>query len=186
MPNNIGKHTLAGLKKEATAGTPVAVGAGDQIEVRSGLVVPAKEKINYAEDALADGISNSWKSYEMAKATLKTYLRFWGLEKLFGSFFGNIVTPVQQTNPIAYATEFKLANPETAMTFAFSKGEGSLTADILEVVELAGLLVRTFAISQGNNALADVDWEAVGKDLDYASSTNTSSTMPNLTMPDAS
>ena len=186
MPVTIGQHTLTGFEVETVEGTPIALGAGDKIATKDGMSVPSNKTVEWNEDSLEPTLTQSWVMPEQPKATIPADVRYQGFEKMYAVTMGATTAPAIQTNPLAYVNEYKRSSLEESGTFACTKGDGALTADILEVLELSGTRFMSLAFEQGDIGRLVQTFEAVAETLDYASTTNTSTTMPDLTFSDAS
>ncbi len=188
MPDAIGQKTIFGLKVETSGaeGTAVALGAGNKREMLEGSGNDPQASVGYNEDALNEDITESWLNDNVPKKSWKANFRFQGHEEELGVLFGTLEDPVQMTNPRAYIHEFKISNLTRALTAVIAKGQGkSASSDILEVLEMAGARYAKLAISQGQER-AEAVWDAIAKAWTYGSSTNTSSTALNMTMPSSS
>ena len=182
----LGKNTLCGLKKESTVGTAIAVGALNQREIKGGssIGVPATKERN--DDALTPAPTQAWAVEEVGKSTLKMDFRYQGHELEIAVGMGAATTPDQRSNIKAYVNEFTFSALADAMTLAIGKGQGkSASSDIVEVAEVAGMRVKSWKLSQDKGRLTQ-EFELVGKSPVYGSSTNTTTTILTVTMPDAS
>lgn len=184
----LGKETLVAVKPETSGseGTAVACGAGNQIDVLEGLSIEAITKNQVDEDTLAPVLKSTWKEPEQSKITIPVAPKYQTLEPLFGVTLGSETAPEAQTNPLAYANEFKEATISRAVTIPVAKGDDKAEANILEISEICGAKVAEYSLDQGDLGRAKEEFVVIGKDTSYASTTNTAATMAAVTLGDAS
>lgn len=184
----LGKSTLVAAKPETSGseGTAVALGAGNQFDVLEGLNVPPTNKNNYEEDVLSPTTKASWSEPESATITIPVSPKYQTLEPLFGVLLGSETAPAVQSNPLAYANEFKEATIARALTIAIGKAESKIEANVLEVIELSGCKVVEYSLEQSDFGRAKEEFTFVGKDTSYSSTTNTAATIVGITLGDAS
>lgn len=181
-----GHKSIFGLKQESTPGTAVQLGASDQRELLEGSSFDPEKTHEANEDALNPDLTASWLNTEVPKFQAKTNLRYQGHELELGVLFGSVVNPVQMSHPLAYITEFKVANLSDYMTAVLAKAQGrSSDADVSEVHEYAGALVSALAVAMGEGR-AIATWDYLAKAKTRASTTNTKTTVRSMTMPSAS
>jgi hypothetical protein len=186
MANVAGHKSIFGLEQESSPGTPVQLGAGDQRELLEGSTFDAEKEHEANEDALNEDLTASWLNSVVPKFQAKTNLRYEGHEKELGVLFGKVEDPVQQTHPLAYVTEIKIAKPTDYLTAVLAKAQGrSEDADVAEIREYSGVLVNMLAVAL-NEGRAVATWDYLAKAHSKASVTNTKTTVRSMTMPSSS
>lgn len=183
----LGKETLVAVKPETSTaeGTPVACGAGNQIDIISAEIDATMEN-KVDEDTLSPSLKSTWQEPKQASAKLNLSPKYQTLEPIFAVALGSEIASAQQTNPRAYSQEFREATISRALTLAVAKGEDKAVASILEVIELTGCKVSELTIDQSDMGRAKIEASIVAKDADYDSTTNTGATMDDITFGDAS
>ncbi len=181
-----GYETLLAAKVESTAGTAIAVGAGDRIDAKS-ISLSAKYDQGRDEDSLSPTVKKTWLKTTIPNGTIEAYLPYWGVERLFAILMGGCTASAHPDgHPLVGVLEFDRDTIAKSLTAAFSLGEGHATADILRVLEVCGLRFASAEFSQENGAEASASWEFVGKAQTRDSATNTSTNLDEVTFLDAS
>lgn len=183
----LGKETLVAVKPETSTaeGTPVACGAGNQIDIIGGEIDRIYEN-KVDEDTLSPSLKHTWQEPVQSSAKFNLSPKYQTLEPILAVTLGSEIAPAQQTNPRAYAHEFREATISRALTIPAAKGEDKAAASILEVVELTGCKVSELTIDQSDVGRAKIEASFVSKDTDYDSTTNTPATMDDITHGDSS
>ncbi len=180
-----GYETLFAMKKESTAGTAVAVGAGDRIDAKK-ITLNAKKNLKRDEDSLIPTVKKAWLNQQIPELNFDAYAPYWGNELLFGILMGSCtVSSHHSGHPLAYTIEYNRDTLSNALTAAFSLGEGHATADMLRVLEVSGFKFSEFSIDQGNGEEPGTSWVGGGKAQTRDSTTNDSSNLDAVTFLDA-
>ena len=185
MSTGKGFKGVAGLAKAGTWGTPVAVGAGEQIPFNSESLTP---DVQFIPDEQISGTALTFfgdKGNEFHSGDVM--LDFdWGLDQLIVALAlatGTAGAPTQLGGEAAYQHDLLLNDDLEGLfaTLVFDKNTG-------KVWEYTTAKVGGFTIAQQNNQRAKVTLPFIphALNLNDASGTNNTSTIGNLTLPSVS
>lgn len=179
MGNSItGREAIVAVKQAAVWGTAVACGAGD------GLLV-TKESFKQALSALDDeSVGQNFITYSdrgqiEVTGSLEGYMRYEGWDLLIAALMGAAGTPTQQEATAAYTNSYTLTPHADGLFHTLCLKKKS---DV--VWEYPSVKFSSMKLSGEMNAPVMVEFEGQADQLERASSTNTTTTLGDVTYPD--
>lgn len=176
-----GREIIAALKKAATWGTEVACGAGDGLLLLSESLGRDQEVLkdesmglDFVEAMDVGGIT--------VEGQLEAYLRYDGLDVPVALAMGTAGAPTQQGVTAAYANTYRLAASLQGLfaTLAMQKLPGtSGSVHVVPSLKMAGFTIK----GEAGKAVT-IAFDTLGDNLIRNSSTNTPTTMANVTYPE--
>ena len=173
-----GREILVGLKKASEWGTAIACGADDGILILSESLSQKIEELLDDSAGLAFIQRTDQGKIDVA-GNIELYDRYEGLDVALALIMGTAGTPTQQEATAAYINSYVQADDLAGLfaTIAIKKKSD-------KVWEFCSVKLHGFTFSVEMNAPAKLALNAIPDQLKLDSTTNTTTTLANLTYPD--
>ena len=185
MANEIGKGwgSKTGIKKEAVYGTPAAVGSGDLLWLHSEQLITKYAKLFDDSISGSAGVKAPDAGNTIIKGSLKSYLRYWNKPQMLLLALGMGACGTAEVASPVYKTNLKLSSSLEGLfaTLAIDK--------VAKIYEYESIKINDIELKctvSDIGSRIELTAGLIARDLDRASSVNTSAQIGNLTLSDAS
>jgi len=173
-----GREAVVALKKATTWGTAVECGASD------GILITSESIQQTIEPLVDDSLGAVWPKYSDqgkrdASGPIDAYLRYEGLDVALALIMGTAATPSQQAATSAYVGKLELADNIVGKFATIAQLKKSDKVFENPTAKLFGFTISCEALQPAKLSL-----EVISNNVTLDSSTNTNTTMANVTYPD--